>query len=324
MKARDVATARSRAYALLAEVYRHGITDALRPTLAAVPDLAEALPEPFDVDAAAAMHYRVFGRDVFPYASVFLDDAGRLGGSVTDAALHMYLQAGWAIAPQGEAADHIGQELAFLGFLVGAEADALEDGLPAEAMRMRLRARQFLDEHLLSWLPAFVRAVQQLDVPFFGAAAALTLEVVLDHRAALGQPAEPFRPVLPQPPALLDDERTGLKDIAAYLMTTAWSGLYLGQADLARIGRAEQVPRGFSTRVQTLSNLLHAAVEFDRAEAVLGHLHDLTASWNAYYRDLGAAHPFLRGIAEVWRARLGTTERIIARIREAAVSIETE
>ncbi len=323
MPALEEAIARSRAYDQLAAAYRHGLTDALRPVLAAVPDLAGVLPEPFDADEAAAAHYRLFGRDVLPYASVFLDAAGRLGGAVTEAVQHAYLRAGWTAGRHDEAADHLAQELAFLAFLAGAEAEALEDGLPAEAARMRRHARAFLDAHLLPWLPAFVQAVQQQEDPFYTALAGLTLELALDHRAAPDTAGGAPRPALPPPPPLLDEARTGLKDIAAYLVTTAWSGLYLGQADLARLGRTVQVPRGFGARAQTLHHLLETAVTFDRLPALLDALRDRAAAGQAAYEALAADHPVLREIAAAWRERLAGTVHLLGRMQAAAVSTET-
>ncbi|RMH50021.1 MAG: hypothetical protein D6685_18495 [Bacteroidetes bacterium] len=320
---RDEVTARRRAYAWLAEVYQHGLTDALRPVLAAVPDLAGALPEPFDADEAAAAHYRLFGRDVLPYASVFLDAAGRLGGAVTEAVQHAYLRAGWTTVRHDEAADHLAQELAFLAFLIGAEAEARADGHAAEAARMRRHARAFLDAHLLPWLPAFVQAVRQQEDPFYTALAGLTLELALDHRAVLGAAGGAPRPALPPPPPLLEEDRTGLKDIATYLVTTAWSGLYLGQADLARLGRTVQVPRGFGARAQTMHHLLETAVTFDRVPAVLDALRERAAAWQAAYEALAADHPVLREIAAAWQERLAATVHLLGRMQAAAVSTET-
>ena len=144
---------------------------------------------------------------------------------------------------------------------------------------------------------------------------------MLDHRSALGYGGRMTskRFTLPEPPPLLDDPRTGLKDIAAYLTTTPWAGLFLSRDAITRLGRRAGVPRGFGDRTQMLANLFRAAAEYDRLDVVLEHLTALTASWRAHYVALCARNtPGLSDIVDVWTERLATTDRLLDRLREAA------
>jgi TorA maturation chaperone TorD len=311
--------ARSRVYHLFSDLYGRGLTGDVLPIVQAIQDLAPLVPDPFDADEAAADHYALFSLDVFPYASVFLDGEGRLGGSTTDAVQRHYAEAGFQPALDRESADHLGHELALLAFLSDAETEALEDDKAHKAERMRRRMQAFMDEHLLWWLPAFVQAVQQQSYPFYAALGRLTLEVVLDHRAALGKcNSLPEKAVLEEPPDVLEEEKTGLKDIAAYLATPAWSGLFLSRSDLARLGRGERLPRGFGSRVQTLTNLLRAAVEFDRRDALLHALSEQVGIWERWYRVLsGSGLEGLGVVSQTWLDRLDTTRSLIERMRKA-------
>ena len=320
------ALARSRAYDLFGRLYREGLTPDVVPAVRAMPGLADAVPDPFDADAAAADHYDLFGLNVFPYASFFLDASGRLGGPVTDLVRHQLQRVNLAPEGDAESADHLGHELAYLALLAGAEADARADGARAEAQRMQHLQRQFLDRHLLWWLPPFVRAVRQHEHPFYATLAELTGELVIDHRAALGGAAAgPLMPTPDDPPAdLLDDESTGLKDIAAFLMMPVWSGLVLRRDDITQLGRSERLPRGFGDRTQMLTNLLRSAVEYDGLDSVLEQLIGTVDAWRSYYQSLDADIAPLDEVAAFWQARLDTTEAVIDRIRAAAPAASDE
>jgi TorA maturation chaperone TorD len=319
MDAHEQALARSRAYALLARLFRDGLTADLLPAVAAVPALTDALPRAFDADEAAADHYQLLHLDVPPCAGLFLDAPPVLGGPAARAAQHHYRQAGLAPETGPESPDHLGRELAFLAFLTGAEADALEDGLPAEAARLQPLQRRFLGSHLLWWLPAVEQALAQ-GPPFYQRLARLTRDLALDHLAALGHAPEsrPPEPAPPDLPPLLDQPGTGLHEIAAYLTTPAWSGLYLGRTDAARLGRGLDLPRGFGGRTRMLTNLLHAAVTYDRLGPLLDDLLACVETWAAAYHALAAEAPALPAIARHWLDRLARTKALLLRLREAA------
>ena len=323
MQPPDLSLARSRAYALFSRLYRAGVTPEVLPEVRALAELNDALGDAFDAEHAAADHYDLFHLNVFPYASLFLDASGRLGGAVTDDARRRLRQAGYDADTSSESADHIGHALGLLAFLSGAEADAWQDHHPAEAERMHRLQRRFLDASLLWWLPAFVMAVRQQNHPFYTLLGTLTLDLVIDHRLALGPATDstPTAPPLPEPPPLLDDDKTGLREIANYLATPPWSGLYLSRADLGRLGRAERLPRGFGPRAQMLANLLRSAATFDRLDPLLNQLAGMIQTWRSHYAALAEREvPILEMVSQTWLARLDATEEIITRMRAATMT----
>ncbi len=324
MQPLDETRARSRVYGLFSHLYERGLTTDVLPVVQAIPDLASLLPDPFDEDEAAADHYTLFGLEVFPYAGLFLDAEGRLGGPTTNRVQRLYAQIGFQPVLDRESADHLGHELALLAFLSEAEAEAVENTAPRETERVRQLLRQFVDGHLLEWLPAFVCAAEQQPYPFYAALSRLTLDVVLDHRAGLDDEGAEHtghsERVAPAPPTdILDKAGTGLKDIAEYLATPTRSGFFLSRSDIAQLGRAERLPRGFGSRVQTLTNLLRAAVEFDRMEALLDALGKRVGVWEKFYQELHNNDlQSVRTTSQIWLERLAGTKSIIGQMRKAS------
>ena len=312
----QLALARSRAYALFAGLYLEGLTDETLAYVEAIPELVGAMPGPFDADGAAADHQQLFGFDIFPYQCIFLDPSGLLGGDVAEEVLGSYKEAGFSVQGRdglaGENADHIGQELRFLAFLCGEEAEAWESGLPPMARRTAALQREFLDRHLLRWLPPLVVAIRQQENPFYTILAQLTLELAADHRAGLEpSPAAGFQ--LPEPPKLLEDEQTGLKEIVTYLLTPVYSGIYLGRDDIGRLARQRALPRGFGGRQQMLLNLLRSAANYDGVDTVLDALQEVIAGWATAYGEM-AAEPALKSSAKLWRSRANETAGMLEKM----------
>ncbi len=343
----DQAQARSHAYLLFSRFFREGMTEELAPYARALPGL-EAVKYP-GPDEAAAGHYRLFGYNVFPYESAFLQPEFHLGGEVAGRVAVFYQEVGYVAPGWNEPPDHVSRELGALAFLSGAEADAWEDGLWAEAGRMTALACRFLDGHVLHWLPGLELAIRQQDgalegeADFFSVLAGLAVELAFEHRRALGNgrgsDAEEEFPLAwsgtlaspdlsrGQPGGLqetgalsLDDPRTGLKEIAAYLLAPARSGLYLSRDDISRLARDRGLPRGFGGRRQMLVNLLRTAADYGELGAVVGALSHLAGVWQAAYAARLEVTPGIPGLAPIaarWQVRLAETQALLDRLEGA-------
>jgi TorA maturation chaperone TorD len=315
-----MALARSRSYALFGRLFLSGLSPEVLPIAQAIPELAATLPEAFDEDEAAADYQHLFGFNIFPHESIFLDPAGLLGGPVSEGVLNSFARAGYNAGASSDNADHIGHELNCLAFLCGAEADAWEDDRPDVARRMVVLQGEFLDQHLLVWLPALVLAIRQQKMPFYSALAALALDLAISHRADQDQGlAENI--LLPEPPDLLADEQAGLRDIVAFLLTPAFSGLYLARDDIGRLARQQTLPRGFGGRRLMLQNLLRSAANYDTLELVLDDMGTLIKEWERAYADMGA-DPALKPFAGVWLSRAAGTRTMLGAMRERLQSLE--
>lgn len=315
LSAREAALAAGRAYDLFGRLFLHGLTPALFAVVETIPELAAAA-YPYDPDEAAAAFYALLGMNVPPYQSLFLDDTGLLGGAECDRVRASYREMGFAVDEANEPADHLGHELLALSHLCLAEADAWEDGHTAMIARIRHLQTAFLHDHLLRWLPAFAIAVGRQGPSFYAHLATLTLELTLApwQPVAATPVAAPTPPSSPSPhervARLLADPNTGLAEIAAFLLTPVYSGLYLSRDDIGRLARVVDVPTGFGERRQMLRTVLEGAAVFDRWQALLAALSAVVDDFAAGYdrlADMGAAP-----LAQPWQERLAATRALVA------------
>ena len=311
----ELALARHLTYELLGQLYLEGITAVTLPTIQNIPTLSETITIPFNTDEAAARHQTLFGFNIFPYESIFLDGSGLLGGVVTDSVLHSYQEAGFRVDANSTSPDHIGNELALLAHLCGAEADAWEDNLASTAERIRNLARDFLQKHLLRWLIPFVVAVKRQKRPFYTALAQLTLDFVRDHFQELSPPLQ-LNNFLPVPPSLLNNEKTGLKEIANYLITPPYSGFFLSRDDIAQLARTQDIPRGFGDRTQMLTNLLRGAAQFDTLPGLFDEIRAFTIGWQETYAASADTMPALAPIVAIWQERISQTSQTLTQIEQ--------
>ncbi len=324
----DAALARSRAYLLLGRLFLRGVTAEIIDHVHAVEPLAQCLASlggdgegHVDLDEAAAAHHDVFGFNIFAYESTFLDETARAGGRVTEHVSDFYRDAGFPIVETSESPDHVGVELNFLGFLSKMEAE--HDGADAEAAREFSRA--FLDTHLLRWFRGLRHALGVHGHPFFCALGDVTAELLLEHRRALGagegDQGDQSAPAGSDTRGveLLDDPKTGLRDIAEYLLVPADAGIYLSRASIRALSRTKNLPAGFGTRANMMSNLLRSAADYDGlehvTEALLAHVDDTRQAWLAFADELSDV---TGPVADAWIARLDDTEQLLGAIRDAA------
>ena len=320
MDAHQTALARGHAYNLFGQLYRQGLTAELLPYVRAI-DMPDGLvPAVLDTDQQAAVHQALFGFNVFPHESVFVDAPSVLGGPATAAVQHFYRQVGFAPREGEVAPDHIALELGLMAFLSGAEANGWTTRNTDTVPQNRNLQRQFLDQHLLLWLPALVLAIRQQGESLFQALAKLTLELVLDHRRTLDEdlPSSPPSIHLPKAPALLDNPSTGLREVAAYLLTPAHCGLYLSRDDIARLGHQLHLPCGFGDRRQMLTNLLRSAAEYDSLPALVTELQQMVLIWQDHYQHWRRTGPLsMVSIAAAWIERLSATDSLLAELAGA-------
>jgi hypothetical protein len=305
-----LAEARSRLYALLARMVTDGVEEPDLERIKALPALAVALPADPDLDLLAAAHQASLGLHVAPFAGAVLESDGSLGGPSTAAA-----EATWARLGLPERhdvpADHLGRALAALSWLSGAEADALADGRPDQVPRLRALQVDVLDAHVIGWLAPLVAAMAVGPSRLYGAVMDLTAELVGAHRASLG--GSPPEPILPAVGANLDEQRTGLRDVARRLTTAGRAGAILTVADVAEVARQTKVPHGFGGRRQAFETLLLSAADHEKIPAVCDALRRRLAAIDARYEELGG----LGLPVGVWRARLAESSALLEQLGSA-------
>ncbi len=311
---------RCQAYQFLSRLFLFGLTEDSLTVIRGVPELAKQLPDHFDVDEAAADHQHLFGFNVFPYESVFLDPSGRFGGDLSAAVVSDYERAGYKFDPAAGGPDHIGHGLALLARLCQEEAEAIDLGqIPLSQQNKELH-RRFLERHLLRWLPPLVLAIRQQNHSFYSALATMTLETVQKFRSDLVVPTK-IDFSLPMPPALLEDDKTNLGEIVTYLLTPVNSGIYLSRDDIGRLANRGSVPRGFGERRNMLTDLLRSAANYGHLDQVLAALQDLVANWESLYLQMdSSAGRYPEAI--VWASQASRTTAMLSEIRARASALE--
>lgn len=305
MTAQQLALSRAIAYSLLSDLFLNGITASTLPLIRQVEVLNKALPSTGDFEQLGALHYQLFGLNLFPFESAFLSEDGMLGGEISERVMGFYHNVGRPLPTAVSEPDHIGWELYTLAFLCGAEADAWQDRRPETAMLMQEHQNRLLDNHLLRWIRPFTVAVHQHNEPFFSTCAALLWELICEH-AAEKWPAFD----LPTPPDVLTDKNTTTRDIVRVLIRPSFSGWFLTRHDITQLSRQLNVPHGFGSRSQMLSNLLRAAGQYNAMPDLLTNLLGRVDEWESAYRALGKINP------DPWLAQLQNTRLMLKQMRQ--------
>lgn len=295
----------------------------------------------------AARHYDLFGRNVLPFASSYLEATGQLGGIVSDFCLSTYSDSGFAADLSAASPDHFSVIFDFLAHLSRVEAA----GDPNAAGIARSEGRAFVNHFLLAAFHPFMRAVGRHRDTRYAAVLSGVWEVLLDYaghsddsaterwgvrdllfESGLEHEAPPT--ALPADDDLdidLDDPNAKIRHIAAYLTNCARCGLYLSQTDMANLGAAHDIPRGFGSRTDTLENLMHSAIALEGLEELLGELRSLIQEERDTLRTLVAGlsatalsgpHPSFS--LDHLSTRLDATRRVVDRIATEAAQASVD
>jgi TorA maturation chaperone TorD len=303
-------------------------------TIAALPELAETLPE---LDEAAltelAVEYqRLFGFNLPPYESLFIDPSAMLMAPAAQWVQDLYRQGGWQ-PPAGTrvgAPDHLGLELL-----------ALADWWVGKPVL----ARQLLTRHLALWAPAFMLTLRRLNPhPFYLRLGDLTLSLILATlpEIAIANPADLF-PALPQPsiykgseepPAGLEPEdeaavaesfeppdneaespRLSLRGLVRRLLSPREIGIYFTREDLARVGYKLALPGVMGERFRMLENLFEQAIQYDLLAALFEQFIQVLEETKRAYGSLAGDYPAWKLYAEAWRNRVEAAQAICGELK---------
>lgn len=273
---------------LLAQVLEHGPSEHEVALFAHEPALSAAWQNLKDrsVDDRAALHQRLFGRELFLMQSVFLSHDAIAGGDEHHHILELARSHG--LEPH-EPADSLSSQLRLL-------ADLPQD-----------QRSPLLLEHLLTWLPAATVAVIEEREPFYSAVAELCLGVALIEASKHAG----TRQLEVRRPPIDESEPSSLRDLAEHLSSPNRSGVFLSQRQIAELGHVLELPRGFGGRARALENLFRAASDFDRWPALLEALDALLARWHDRLSALRAESD-VSGPFQPWQRRIEATRAFLS------------
>jgi len=239
----------------------------------------------------------IFLEQLYPYASVYLDMSGMMGGDARDRIAGFWRALGENPPPEP---DH-------LGTLLGAYAsltDAAPEGAGAPAERARSawrRARAaFLWEHLLSWLPLWLAKLEQIGSPTYQAWGRTLGDWLATEAATLELPED-----LPAHLRSVPDLEPPDDDAEAFigaLLSPVRAGFILTPTDLANLAAAAGVALRAGERryalkallaqdaVATLEGLAALAAASPALEGTIGaHWHERSRRSSDLLRELAAA-----------------------------------
>jgi len=189
--ARGFAEAPSRAFfgELIASLGPVNTAEALGGETANLADAVQAaLGEDVASDELAIEFTRLFGGISESYGSVppfeSVVRTGHWGGDCVLAVTSSYADAD-IVPPLPEASpvDHLAAELRFLAIACQREAEAWEEGNIRSAMDCVAREREFLDQHVLCWVPKYCQSTERVAAtPFYKALLTLTPRACLLDR----------------------------------------------------------------------------------------------------------------------------------------------
>lgn len=313
------------AFKILARFWLEEIKASDAETITALPELAQTLP---NIDSAAltdlaAEYQRLFGFNLPPYESVFIDPSVMLMAPATERVQSLYRQAQWSPPANTRtgAPDHLGLELL-------AYADWLEAGHTGPARNLHAR-------HLALWVPPFVVTLRRLaPPPFYADLGSLTLDLLLATLPDNPLPpnTDPF-PNLPPPPVYTgsnepppdapdapDEESTesvGLRGVVRRLLTPCQVGLFLTRQDIAQLSQALDLPASMGERFKMLETLFRSARQYDLWPLLLEQLGQLVQQAENEYRHLAGEYPAWQPYANAWLERLESTQTLLAELRQS-------
>ena len=259
--------------------------------------LAAALGLPAPPDAATFTDAFVF--QLVPYAAPYLGPDGMLGGEAADrvAGFWRALQ----LTPPAEP-DHLASLLGLYAALGDRESAEIR---PDRSGAWREARRALLWEHLLTWVPAYTRAMATLSAGFHSAWARLLRAALLAEARVLAPP--------PSPPLHLRDlpelPGTGPVPIRA-LLAPARSGLFITRSDLMSAAAATGMGARAGGREFTLRMLLDSD-----PPAISGWLAGHATGWADRHR---ADIPSLPRIAEHLLSRAQASVRVLQQLPQPA------
>lgn len=240
----------------------------------------------------------IFLEQLYPYASVYLDASGMMGGEARDRIAGFWRALGETPPPEP---DHLGTLLAAYANL----SEDIPDGGGARAERSRAgweRARAaFLWEHMLSWLPLWLAKLEQIGSPTYVAWGGLLGDWLAREAAGLKLPQE-LPAHLRAAPELAPPDDDAEAFIGA-LLSPVRAGFILTSTDLANLADAAGVALRAGERRYALKALLA-----QNAAATLEGLAELAASTPTVEGTIGTH----------WRRRSQRAADLLRHLAEAA------
>lgn len=170
----------------------------------------------------------LFESKLYPYASVYLDDSGKLGGNARDTIAGFWRALDLEYP---EESDHLAIMLSFYARMRELAGDSREP----DANRWEHARVAFLHEHLLSWLPFYLDKLTDVASGFYNRWGALLAQALVHEREGLKHDTTLSLHLRDSTP-MADPRTKGGEAFVESLLAPVRSGLILVRTDLERAG----------------------------------------------------------------------------------------
>ena len=291
----------SASYYMISSIFQHGVKESHLPILSKMESFAAHFSgdETVLLRELAITHQNLFGRQVYPFAGMFLEHSMLAGRQVN---FRSYCQGtvDFSWQSHGGFCDDISVLLAFLGYLVGSRRDAID--VQHESC--------FIHNEILSWFFPFKRAVERQGNSFYSKLMVFCSKLFERHLSYLALLSCPVhRGFTEKNPEKPRDEELDRDAYENFLLTPSLSGLYLSSDDIRAMASALQAPVGCGNRKVMLKNLC----EFVQKHQIERELFDLIFRFYGDWREAS------RG--DVWEVRVLQGKEVLERWRQCAVAI---
>lgn len=258
------------------------------PELRPLAELLELGPLP-----DAGEHTDLFTFQLYPYASVYLDPRGMLGGEARDRVAGFWRALG--LDPPSEP-DHLAVMLAF-------HAELCERSRGTRHRDRWLQVRKaHLWEHLLPWLPVYLSRLGELTPPFYRRWSRLLHDALRAETETFGPQERPALH-LRSAPGMADPRADGLEVFLDALLSPIRSGVIWVRDDLVTAARE----LGLGARAGERRFVLEALLGQD-SPATLGWLAGRSRQWADRLRG---QEPIWESVTSFWIARAEATASLL-------------
>ena len=209
--------------------------------------------------------------------------------------------------------DHLAVMLSLYAQLAELESEEADELRKAQWRQAR---KAFLWEHLLSWLPVYLRKLETIAPAFYRNWGKMLKEALSEEMETVGRET-PLSLHLREPLGLADPREKETEEFLCSLLAPVRSGMILTRADLARAARRLNL----GLRLGERRFILRALFSQD-ARAGLEWLIEEASIWEEHHRQNQGR---LGVVATAWRERAASSAALLAQLKLSATSqLESE